>query len=291
MVFFDFAGHIHSFEEWHGKGWWVANANKKYTPIASTNVLTTEALMVGSNGRGIEQIKEDEKIINGVIDSKKGIVRIVKVSGKESIDPYHWETTETGDEFLAFNPSLNFGLSIRRNVDFPCIEVEAKAFTEKPYILHWDFGDGTESNATEYTKCYNATGTYTITLSLKDPNSDFKEEISKKVNIDESIIPRTIKKSTELSERGIEFISEKTQMSFDKIGQVVKDKVKIFKRKSPPVPVGEITVHFENLSEDLDLAALITDTDSEKQKTILYMESWPDIIERSKVLFLPKNGK
>ena len=103
-----------------------------------------------------------------------------------------------------------------------------------------------------------------------------------------SRILRTIKKSAELIEKGIEFISEKTQMSFDKIGQVVKDKVRILKRKSPAVPVGEITVHFENLNEDLELSSLIADTDFEKQKTILYMENWPTEVERSKILFIPK---
>jgi len=77
-------------------------------------------------------------------------------------------------------------------------------------------------------------------------------------------------------------------MSFDKIGQVVKDKVKIFKKKSPTIPVGEITVHFENLKEDLDLSNLVADTDLEKQKVILYMENWPNEVERSKVLFIPK---
>jgi len=103
LVFFNFSGHIHSFEELHGK---LApeNANIKYDPVAYTNVLTTEALMVGSNGRGIEIVKENDKIINGVKDDKKGIIRIVKVFEKDNIDPYNWETTEKGDEFLAFNP-------------------------------------------------------------------------------------------------------------------------------------------------------------------------------------------
>jgi hypothetical protein len=111
---------------------------------------------------------------------------------------------------------------------------------------------------------------------------------SANIKIKNSRIPRTIKKSTELIEKGIEFISEKVQMSFDKIGQVVKDKIRIFKKKSPAVHVGEITVHFENLNEDLDLSGLVTDTDFEKQKTILYMENWPEAVERSKILFIPK---
>jgi hypothetical protein len=103
-----------------------------------------------------------------------------------------------------------------------------------------------------------------------------------------AIIPRTIKKSAELIEKGIEFISEKTQMSFDKIGQAVKDKVKIFKKKSPAIPVGEIIVHFENLKEDLDLSSLIADTDFKTRKSILHMENWPQEVERLKVLFIPK---
>jgi len=139
--------------------------------------------------------------------------------------------------------------------------------------------------------CYEEGGEYTITLFAKDKNSSFTESISKKITVNEAIIPRTIKKPAELIEKGIEFISEKAQMSFDKIGQVVKDKIRIFKKKSPAVPVGEITVHFENLNEDLDLSGSVVDTDFEKQKTILYMENWPNVVERSKILFLPKNDK
>jgi parallel beta-helix repeat protein len=288
-VFFDFAGHIHSFEEWHGKGWWVANANKKYTPIAFTNVLTTEALMVGSNGRGVEETGE-----NGVVNGKKGIVRIVKVFEKDEIKPNSWETTERGDEFLAFNPSLNLGFSIRRQFNnIPCVELEAHKFSEKPSDFLWNFGGKTSSvdcnsDFSECLVCYEEGGQYEITLFAKDKNSNFTESISKKITVNEAIIPRTIKKSAELIEKGIEFISEKAQMSFDKIGQAVKDKVKIFKKKSPAIPVGEIIVHFENLKEDLDLSSLIVDTDFKTRKSILHMENWPQEVERSKVLFLPK---
>jgi hypothetical protein len=79
-------------------------------------------------------------------------------------------------------------------------------------------------------------------------------------------------------------------MSFDKIGQTVKDKVRILKKKSPSIPIGEITVHFENLSDDIQFSNLVADTDFEKQKTILYMENWPseEKIERLKILFLSK---
>jgi hypothetical protein len=55
-------------------------------------------------------------------------------------------------------------------------------------------------------------------------------------------------------------------MSFEKIIQVLKDKVKIFKKKSSATSIAKITVHFENLNEDLDLSGLVTDTDFEKAK-------------------------
>ena len=289
---FNFSGHIHSYEERLGR--WLApeNANIKYPSINSTNVLTTEALMVGSNGRGVAT----STLENGVKGDKKGIVRIVKVFDKNSINPYNWETTEKDiqTEFLAFNPSLNLGFSIRRQFkNIPCVELEAHKFSEKPCDFFWNLGDKTSfancnSDFSECLVCYEEGGEYTITLSAKDKNSNFTESISKKITVNNAIIPRTIKKSVELIEKGIEFISEKAQMSFDKIGQIVKDKVRIFKKKSPAIPVGEITVHFENLNEDLDLSDLVADTDFEKQKSILYMENWPSEVERSKVLFIPK---
>jgi PKD repeat protein len=282
LVLFDFGGHIHSFGEFHGK-LAPANANIKYDPIASTNVLTTEALMVGSNGRGVEKATKE----NGVVDGKKGILRIVKVFDEKNINPYNWETTEKGDEFLAFNPILNFGFSLKRVANFPCVEVEADSFTEKPFVIEWDFGDGTSASVKEYTKCYEKEGKYKITLTLKHTNSDFKEEISKVVEVKEGIIPRTIKRTKEQVEKGIEFISQSAKMSFDKIGQTVKDKVRILKKKSPGISIGEITVHFENLNDDAEFPSLIVDIDFEKQKTILYMENWPNEVERSKILFVP----
>jgi len=295
-VFFDFAGHIHSFEEFWGK--WPENANIKYPtkihPYTPGNlpVITTEALMVGSNGRGVATSTPE----NSVVGDKKGIVRIVKVFDKNSINPYNWETTEKDiqTEFLAFNPSLNLGFSIRRQFNsIPCVELEAHKFSEKPCDFLWNFGGkissvDCNSDFSECLVCYEEAGQYTITLFAKDKNSNFSESISKKITVNEAIIPRTIKKSAELIEKGIEFISEKTQMSFDKIGQAVKDKVKIFKKKSPAIPVGEIIVHFENLKEDLDLSSLIADTDFKTRKSILHMENWPNEVERSKILFLPK---
>ncbi|MFH8120370.1 MAG: PKD domain-containing protein, partial [Candidatus Aenigmatarchaeota archaeon] len=202
---FDFGGHIHSGEEFHMRTLAPKNANITYSPINTIPVLTTESLMVGSNGRGVE--KETEE--NGVRDGKKGIIRIVKVFEKDNIKPNNWGTTEKRDEFKAFNPYLNFGFSVRQKLNIPCVEVEAQAFTEKQYQIHWDFGDGEVADGIiEKTKCYNNAGKYRITLTLKDLNSSFSESISKEVEVKEGIIPKTIKKIEEYYNQGIEFISE-----------------------------------------------------------------------------------
>ena len=295
-VFFDFAGHIHSFEEWHGKGWWVANANKKYTPIAFTNVLTTEALMVGSNGRGVEEETEE----NGVVNGKKGIIRIVKVSEKNEIKPNNWETAETGDEFLAFNPSIGFGFSRQMTAcvgctikEIPCVELKADAFcdkTKKLFIPIWSFDDGSSTTTEALTKCDFALGVHTITLTLKDPHSDFSESISKKIEINENIIARTINRTIDQIQKGIEFVSEKAKQSFDKIRQIGKDTIYIIKH-SEPTPIGTINIDFDKTSKDIEFSNLVADTDPTHSKTILYLPEWPVEVERSKVLFLPKNDK
>jgi len=290
---FDFGGHIHSFEEFHGRVKWIENANIKYDPVASTNVLTTEALMVGSNGRGIATPTSE----NGVVGDKKGIVRIVKVFEKSNINPYNWETTETATEFLAFNPSIGFGFSRQMTAcvgcmikEIPCVELKADAFCDrrkKPFIPIWSFDDGSSTTTELLTKCDFTLGAHTITLTLKDPNSDFSENISKEIEINENIIAKTINRTIDQIQKGIEFVSEKAKQSFDKIRQIGKDTIYIIKH-SEPTPIGAINIDFDKASKDIEFLNLVADTDPTHSKTILYLPEWPSEVERSKVLFIPK---
>ena len=57
------------------------------------------------------------------------------------------------------------------------------------------------------------------------------------------------------------------------------------------VPIGEIGIHFENATEDINLTNLIADTNITQRKSILYMSEWPEVVERSKVLYIPYTGK
>jgi len=68
----------------------------------------------------------------------------------------------------------------------------------------------------------------------------------------------------------------------------MRDWVLIKVKHSPSVPVGLINVHFDRATEDIDLTQMITDTNSETQKSILYMPQWPETIEQNKILFIPK---
>jgi len=86
----------------------------------------------------------------------------------------------------------------------------------------------------------------------------------------------------------IELISTTLGEKLTEFGRTVRDTVLIRVRHSKPTPAGLINIHFEKATEDIDLSGLIADADIEKKKSILYMSQWPELIEREKVLFIPK---
>jgi len=306
LVLFDFGGHIHSFYDPInplGLLPQYENANKKYDPIASTDVLTTEALMVGSNGRGISTSTPE----NGVVGDKKGIVRIVKIFDKENINPYNWETTEKGDEFLAFNPSI-------KEIEYEricspgkvCMEFESNFFTKKPFLGCWKVGNsnvgcGKEiilsspdqtiqcSGSQEELKCSFSQFPLKIevTLFALSTATSFSEEISKKFEVKEGIFPKIIKVAKEKIGNLI-FNSLTTGRNLLEKGRSFKDKVIGLVKHSPEIPVAIFEIDFEKAKEDIDFSGLIMDSDPVKKKAILYMENWPKEVERSKVLLLPK---
>ena len=59
-------------------------------------------------------------------------------------------------------------------------------------------------------------------------------------------------------------------------------------KHSPSTPVGLFKVHFERATEDIDLTQMKIEVDSKKKKSLLYMPEWPGVIEREKLLFIPK---
>jgi len=189
----NFAGHVHGFFD-PGKKFWPekwnpifldANMNYKdigYTP-ANIDVVTTEALMVGSN--------------EPTPPTPKGIVRIVKVENEKIV----FNTID--GEFRALNPYFKeIDVEERPGLKWPpskwvkwVIEVEAYAFTkrfteERPgtYILYVDgvkVGEKQSKswdNAVQFEFDYMGDKDYNFSLIVKGYTPDGKEEIVESIN-------------------------------------------------------------------------------------------------------------
>ena len=86
----------------------------------------------------------------------------------------------------------------------------------------------------------------------------------------------------------LELISIELGEEVTEFGRTMRDTILIKVKHSLSTPVGLITVHFEKATEDIDLTQMKADIDLEKKKSILYMPEWPRIVEKEKILFIPK---
>ncbi|MBC7073944.1 metallophosphoesterase, partial [Candidatus Parcubacteria bacterium] len=302
---FQLGGHIHSFEDWFlGKLPSVANANIIYNDLQKIAVLTTESLMVGSNGRGVEE----ETAENGVKNGRKGIVRIVQVLGDDKVKPNNWETTINPEnirtEFVAFNPKIT-EIEYKKFCDSTaCMEFESDFFTEKPFTGCWKIGNSSIfcgdninfqipegkikcSGSQKELNCEFSEAPTTTTITLFAGFGSFFEQISKTIKIELNKFPKLIKISKEKIGQII-MKSYTTGRDLIEKGRSFKDKVIAFVKHSPEIPVAIFEVDFEKAKDDIDLSTLIIDSNLKTKKAILYMENWPSEAERSKILFLPK---
>jgi len=241
-------------------------------------VISTEALMVGGNEKDL---------------SKKGIIRIVKIDGKENID-----FSEIEAKFPVLNPSISFEFKILPQQLYPCVYFRASFFSHRDYgSISFDFGDGnveTFSSAsttqTATIHCYSPLQVpkiHNVRLTVIDKETKEAESITRKVEIKEGIIPKMIKVGEEAKEK-IELISVELGEKVTEFGRTMKDWVLIKVKHSPSTPTGLINVHFEKATEDIDLTEMKIDVDLEEKKSLLYMSSWPEMIEEEKILFIPK---
>ncbi len=269
-VLANFAGHVHGFEEWYGS--WPENANIEYptgihwyTP-ADIPVLTTEALMVGSNEK-----------------EPKGIIRIVKVLNENQIDYNNWETTEgTKTEFIALNPYMTSDYKSLSGE--PCMIFKGQAFTKKENSLLWEVDNNIIGSGEKVEYCFSEVPkTYEVKLTTTDKtNPEIKESIFQKILVKAGIIPRFIKGVKET----IELVSTTLLEDLTKVGRTVSDTVLAKVKHSESVPVGLFNVHFEQASGDIDLTNMVVDSNIETRKSILYMPRWPTVVEKSKALFI-----
>jgi hypothetical protein len=281
-VLVNFGGHIHGFYDnpfWPPPNVQWMDANKEYDLIEGSGVVTTESLIVGSN-------REDEYLKR----NNKGLIRIIKINALNDIDYKTIEgrydpETKKGIEFIALNPSIDFEYS---GEGIGCIVLKAHAFTKRSYTFSWNFDDGNFGFGEWESHCYKKAGKYNVTLTAKDNLTGQEEKITKKIEVKETAIyPKLIKIREEIKEK-IEFISTTLERKVTEIGRTMRDTILIQIRHSAPTPVGLINVHFENAREDIDLTDLKVDFNSINRKSLLYMHHWPDVVEKEKVLFIPK---
>lgn len=303
-----FAGHIHGY---YPQEIWGVNipevnlffeANWQYPSLSTVPVLTTEAVMVGSNREDAYLKEKDEK---GKLKHNKGLIKIVKVLSNNEIDFEQIEgrydpDTGKGKEFIALNPYISRGYTIIPEKVYPCLFFKAHAFTNRDPSFYWDFGDeSTSSNAWIPLHCYEEAKTYNVKLTLKDKETEKEEFITRKIEVPkEPLIPKTIKLAKETYEK-VKIISkefgEDLKEIIKKVGNIALDftdellfKLKITHSEEIEVPVGIITSHFEKAKEDIDLTNLKIDFDPKAKKSLFYMSEWPAEIEKEKILFIPK---
>jgi PKD repeat protein len=286
QILADFGGHIHGFEKFGKELRFFGqfspidlyfDANWQYPFLSTVPVLTTEALMVGGNEKNLDN---------------KGLVRIVKIEEKEKIDFSNIEFKEP-----ALNPYITFEYKIRADLIYPCVVFVPQVFTKREidYFV-WDFGDGKTATTSplifggKIEHCYSpfkTPHTYDAILTAIDKETNKSEVITKKVEIKEGIIPKIIKIPEALKEK-TEFILQELGEKATEFGRTMKDSVLIKVKHSPSTPVGIINIHFEKATEDIDLTQIKVDTDLEKKKSLLYMSEWPEVVEKEKILFVPK---
>jgi hypothetical protein len=241
--------------------------------------------MVGSN-REDEYLKEHDK----------GVIKIVKVLGKNEIDyktnegKYKPDTGE-GKEFIALNPYIAWAYKFLENSSNPCVFFKLHSFTKRDISSYeWQLGDGsTKTGKVIPLYCYSQPGIYNVTSTVIDADTSVKEEITRKIEIKEGLIPKIIKIKDEIIEKA-EIISRKLEENLLEFGNyLIKGKDRIFLKikHSLAEPVAEIIVNFDKADGDIDLSEMIFDTDVNKKKSILYMPKWPKVVEE-KTLYIPK---
>ena len=293
-------GHDHTFLEFlPGIKDKYMDANTEYVQIVNVSVfyperletvsitsVTTESLIVGLN-------EEKEK---GV----KGLIRIVNVTDTFEYDPYKAEF-----ERLALNPYLNWEPELPRP-NLPVTFI-AEAFTKIPNLnctLNFT-PDGINKswkwNHPDYIRkevvVFNEEGNYEIIFNVC--SSTHCEEVSYTINVSyDNPEPKKVKVPREIyvrSKQTLSNLSEIAQNAYT-LAIITKEILELISSSSilssnHEVPIGEIGIHFENTTEDINLTNLIADTNITQRKSILYMSEWPEVVERSKVLYIPYTGK
>ena len=223
-------------------------------------------------------------ITEDIMEESSEVVRIVNVRGK-ALD-FFTKKPEEGVLKPAINLRISFNpknVSVGKPIHF---KAKAKSFLFG-LTYEWDFnGDGViDSTDDDPFYTYETPGNYIVSLTITDNGN--KERVWQRINVSSTAPePRKIK-----IKEGLLPVLAYEGMDVSEVAQNTPELVTIMKTSSELKPVADFLVHFENATEDIDLSNLTADVNLTTRKSIIYMHSWPSVIEPSKILYIPSTGK
>jgi len=233
-----------------------------------------------------------------VLEESSKVIRIVQIQGNEItydiLKPEEGELKPAVNPYITFNPkNIGVGMNITFKAGGRLPPTPAPAPTpeqiQTPYS--WDLnGDGI-IDSTSYAPKYNYSepGTYYVFLTIEDDGN--RETVWQRITVHPYQIPAwVIEAGVEAAELYFTLAFEE-DVNLTEVAQNTFELVRVFARHSEIKPVAEMAIHFENATEDINLTNLIADTNITQRKSILYMIEWPEVVERSKVLYIPYTGK
>ncbi|MEM3788300.1 MAG: NosD domain-containing protein [Candidatus Bathyarchaeia archaeon] len=246
------------------------------------------------------------------------IIRLVKVNGQAIVNYNTFEGVAGSDPGLSLfftlspgNPSNNQDIHFMAyTIDFATgrrSERKVVELTIVPpntglssyYYYVWNFGDGEtlegygdlslKTGADDPLHSYDYAGVYRLSLIVYTPQGsgvhlyDYRIFVSGELNPMHYIcrLPENFRAVS--TGRGVS-VTEGGD------GQNTFETVLITKIASPETPIVEFGVHFENATENIDLSAFMADVNIVERKAFFYMPSWPEVIEKSKTLYIPSTG-
>ena len=224
---------------------------------------------------------DDVVTTRAIVKDTDEIIRVVQMSG-ENIN----YDRKFGVEDPGINPYFTF------SPEEPPLYVST-IFGAHPirgdhyWIFKNSCGTEVEKEGTVAFHTFIDPGDYFVTLKVKTEKG-IAEIKDVRVNVTGAALPPII---IIIAVEDIKVVSLGSGVDLTENPQNTPEWVLLTKTASEEKPIAIFLVHFENATEDIDLSNLTADVNLTARKSLIYMPSWPDEIEESKILYIPSTGK
>ncbi|MBN2463579.1 MAG: SBBP repeat-containing protein [Dehalococcoidia bacterium] len=168
------------------------------------------------------------------------------------------------------------------------LQAYTKNLNESLCSFSWLFEDGGYGSAASGRECkqiYWSPGNHKVTLTATVNTSGNSENLSWDIPVKE-----TAKEPHKVLLPIPGLVPLLDDMDLTRFPQNTAEWATIMKVASAGKPIASLLMHFEEANEDIDLSGLVADIDLSKRKSVIHMDSWPAVIDKSKVLFIPSTG-